>query len=75
MYTLNYKIQCDCNMKAHYNFYFTMEHSEISKMSMFVYLLLVLLIGALCGAIYDLFKLIVAYYFLVICLQLKNIMI
>ena len=47
----------DSNMKAHYNFYFTMEHSEISKMSMFVYLLLVLLIGAMGGAIYDLFKL------------------
>jgi len=44
-------------MKAHYNFYFTMEHNEISKMSMFVYLLTVLLIGALGGAIYDLFRL------------------
>ena len=47
----------DSNMKAHYNFYFTMEHNEISKMSMFVYLLMVLLIGALGGAIYDLFLL------------------
>ena len=47
----------DLNMKAHYNFYFTMEHNEISKMSMFVYLFMVLLIGALGGAIYDLFKL------------------
>ena len=46
----------DSNMKAHYNFYFTMEHNEISKMSMLVYLFLVLLIGALGGAIYDLFK-------------------
>ena len=49
----------DSNMKAHYNFYFTMEHNEISKMSMFVYLFMVLLIGALGGAIYDLFKLII----------------
>ena len=47
----------DSNMKAHYNFYFTMEHNEISKMSMMVYLLIVLLTGALGGAIYDLFKL------------------
>ena len=47
----------DSNMKAHYNFYFTMEHNEISKMSMFVYLFMVLLTGALGGAIYDLFKL------------------
>ena len=47
----------DFNMKAHYNFYFTMEHHEISKLSMFVYLLIVLLIGALGGAIYDLFRL------------------
>ena len=47
----------DSDMKSHYNFYFTMEHNEISKMSMFVYLFMVLLIGALGGAIYDLFKL------------------
>ena len=47
----------DSNMKAHYNFYFTMEHNEISRMSMFVYLFMVLLIGTLGGAIYDLFKL------------------
>ena len=47
----------DSNMKAHYNFYFTMEHNEISKMSMFVYLIMVLLTGALGGAIYDLFRL------------------
>ena len=47
----------DHNMKAHYNFYFTMEHNKISKISMLVYLLLVLLIGAMGGAIYDLFKL------------------
>lgn len=47
----------DSNMKAHYNFYFTMEHNEISKWSMFLYLFIVLFIGALGGAIYDLFKL------------------
>ena len=47
----------DSNMKAHYNFYFTMEHNEISKISMLVYLFMVLFIGALGGAIYDLFKL------------------
>ena len=48
----------DSNMKAHYNFYFTLEHNEVSKMSMFVYLFIVLLIGVLGGAAYDLFKLI-----------------
>lgn len=48
----------DSNMKAHYNFYFTMEHNEISKTSMLVYLFIVLLIGVSGGAIYDLFKLI-----------------
>ena len=47
----------DFNMKAHYNFYFTMEHNEISKLSMLVYLFTVLLTGALGGAIYDLFRL------------------
>lgn len=45
------------NMKAHYNFYFTMEHSEISKMSMFIYLLLVLFIAILGGATYDMLRL------------------
>ena len=49
----------DSDMKSHYNFYFTMEHNEISKMSMFVYLFMVLLIGALGGAIYDLFRLVI----------------
>ena len=47
----------DANMKAHYNFYFTMEHNAISKMSMLVYLFLVLLIGILGGVLYDLCKL------------------
>ena len=47
----------DSNMKAHYNFYFTMEHNKVSKMSMLIYLFMVLLIGALGGAIYDLFRL------------------
>ena len=28
----------DSNMKAHYNFYFTMEHNRISKLSMLIYL-------------------------------------
>ena len=46
----------DFNMKAHYNFYFTMEHNEISKMSMFAYLFMVLFIGIMGGVIYDLFK-------------------
>ena len=46
----------DANMKAHYNFYFTLEHNKISEISMLVYLFIVLLIGAMGGAIYDLFK-------------------
>ena len=49
----------DSNMKAHYNFYFTMEHNKISKVSMLVYLFIVLVTGALGGAIYDLFKLMI----------------
>ena len=47
----------DFNMKAHYSFYFTMECNKISKLSMFIYLFMVLLTGALGGGIYDLFKL------------------
>ena len=46
------------NMKAHYNFYFTMEYNKVSKLSMLIYLLIALLIGVMDGAIYDLFKLI-----------------
>ena len=48
----------DSDLKAHYNFYFTMEHNEVSRLSMFVYLFMVLLIAALGSAIYDLFKMI-----------------
>ena len=48
----------DVNMKAHYNFYFTMEHNKISKSSMFFYLLIVLMIGVMDATLYDLFKLI-----------------
>ena len=46
----------DYNMKAHYNFYFTMEHNKISKSSMFFYLIIVLMIGVADAIIYDLFK-------------------
>ena len=46
----------DSNMKAHYNFYFTMEHNEISKSSIFFYIIIVLIIGVTDGIIYDLFK-------------------
>ena len=46
----------DFNMKAHYNFYFTMEHNRVSKLSMIVYLLIVFCCGAFGSAIYDLFK-------------------
>ena len=47
----------DHNMKAHYNFYFTMEHNKVSKLSMLAYLLLVFLISVIGGGIYDLIKL------------------
>ena len=47
----------DSDMKAHYNFYFTMEHNSVSKLSMLIYLLIVFCCGAFGSAIYDLFKL------------------
>ena len=47
----------DSNLKAHYNFYFTMEHNKISKLSIFFYIVIVLIIGVTDGIIYDLFKL------------------
>ena len=44
------------SMKAHYNFYFSMAYNKISKISMLVYLVIVLLIGVADGVIYDLIK-------------------
>ena len=46
----------DHNMKAHYNFYFTMEHHKISKLSLLFYLFIVLLLGVFDSALYDLIK-------------------
>ena len=46
----------DFNLKAHYNFYFTIEHNKISKSSVFFYLLIVLMIGVMDAVIYDLVK-------------------
>ena len=46
----------DVNMKAHYNFYFTMGHNKISRASMFLYLCIVILIGVTDAAIYDLIR-------------------
>ena len=50
----------DSNMKAHYNFYFTMEHDEISKTSMLIYLLVVFFCGAFGSALYDFIKFIIS---------------
>lgn len=50
------------NMKAHYNFFFTLHHNEISKSSMFFYLIIALLIGVMDGALYDFFKFILSKF-------------
>ncbi|MBR5479170.1 MAG: hypothetical protein IKU84_03245 [Clostridia bacterium] len=50
----------DLNMKAHYNFYFTMEHNKISQLSMMIYLFVVFLCGAFGSALYDLVKTIIS---------------
>ena len=50
----------DSDMKAHYNFYFTMEHNEISKTSMMIYLFVVFFCGAFGSALYDLIKFIIS---------------
>ena len=49
----------DSNMKAHYNFYFTIVHNSVSKMSMLIYLVIVFCCGAFGSAVYDLFKYII----------------
>lgn len=46
----------DKNMKAHYNFYFEIIHSSISKNSMFLYVLAILATAVAGSAIYDLIK-------------------
>ena len=52
----------DSNMKAHYNFYFTMEHNEISKTSMLIYLLVVFFCSAFGSALYDLIKFLISLF-------------
>ncbi|MGM9683062.1 MAG: hypothetical protein ACI3XQ_05640 [Eubacteriales bacterium] len=52
----------DKNMKAHYNFYFDVEHRKISKSSMFLYFIIVLLTSILGSSIYDLIKYIVSLF-------------
>ena len=52
----------DFNLKAHYNFYFTMEHNKISKSSVFFYLLIVLMIGVMDAVVYDLVKKIFGWF-------------
>lgn len=52
----------DFNLKAHYNFYFTIEHNKISKSSVFFYLLIVLMIGVMDAVIYDLVKKIFGWF-------------
>ena len=54
--TYQWVAERDVNMKAHYNFYFTMERNSVSKQSMIIYLLIVFLCGALGSALYDLIK-------------------
>jgi hypothetical protein len=44
------------DMKSHYNFYFTMEHNKISRVSMLLYLFLLFLLGIAGDIIYDLLK-------------------
>jgi hypothetical protein len=46
----------DSNMMAHYYIYFIMEHNKISKMSIFFYIVIVIIIGVTDGIIYDLIK-------------------
>ena len=51
----------DYNMKAHYNFYFTLSRSRVSKLSMMVYLFIVFLCGAFGSALYDLIKSVITW--------------
>ena len=48
----------DYSMKSHYNFYFSMGHNKISKLSMLFYIIIVLFIGVADAVVYDLIKLI-----------------
>lgn len=46
----------DKNMKAHYNFYFGIVHSKISKNSMLLYLIIIMITALISSALYDLIK-------------------
>lgn len=45
------------NLKGHFNFYFDIAKEEVSQVSMMIYMILLLLIGAAGSAMYDLIKL------------------
>lgn len=53
----------DKNMKAHYNFYFDIVHSKISKNSVILYVLIILFTAVAGSALYDLIKNIIAAIF------------
>ena len=57
--TYQWVAERDVNMKAHYNFYFSLEHNKISKMSMLLYLVIVVFLGVTDAVIYDLIKMII----------------
>lgn len=52
----------DSNMKAHYNFYFTIAYNKISKLSIFFYFAIAIFIGVTDSFFYDLFKLLLGLF-------------
>ena len=48
----------ETDLLGHFNFYFSMEHNSISRASMLLYVILLLMVGTSGGAMWDLIKLI-----------------
>lgn len=46
----------DFNLQGHFNFYFDIAYNAISRMSMFVYMILLMVIGIVGGALWDFLK-------------------
>ena len=49
------------NLKGQFNFFFDISKGAVNKLSMFVYMVILLVLGAAGNALWDLFKLIVGW--------------
>ena len=55
---ITYQWNCsrDSNLQGHFNFYLDIEHNAVSRTSMLIYMILLLIVGIAGGALWDLIK-------------------